>query len=99
MITSVGMAQDIGVMITAVVIAVLFMMASAGAISSFIHKHPTVKMLALAFLLLVGVALIGEGLEFHIPRGYVYFAMAFSVLVEMLNLRASRRAPPATPHA
>ena len=98
-ITAVGMAQDIGVMITAVVIAVLFMMASAGAISSFIHKHPTVKMLALAFLLLVGVALIGEGLEFHIPRGYVYFAMAFSVLVEMLNLRASRRAPPATPHA
>ncbi len=94
-ITAVGMASDIGVMITAVVIAVLFMMASAGAISSFIHKHPTVKMLALAFLLLVGVALVADGLNQHLPRGYIYFAMAFSVLVEMLNLRASRRAPPA----
>ncbi len=96
-ITAVGMADDIGVMITAVVIAVLFMMASAGAISSFIHKHPTVKMLALAFLLLVGVALVADGLNQHLPRGYIYFAMAFSVLVEMLNLRASRRAPPAPP--
>jgi predicted tellurium resistance membrane protein TerC len=90
-ITAVGMADDVGVMITAVVIAILFMMVSAGAISSFIHRHPTVKMLALAFLLLVGMALVADGFEVHIPRGYVYFAMAFSVLVEMLNLRASRR--------
>jgi predicted tellurium resistance membrane protein TerC len=93
-ITAVGMADDIPVMITAVVIAVLFMMVSAGAISNFIHRHPTVKMLALAFLLLVGVALIADGFEQHIPRGYIYFAMAFSVLVEMLNLRATRRQPP-----
>jgi predicted tellurium resistance membrane protein TerC len=99
-ITAVGMASQLGVMITAVVIAVLFMMASAGAISAFIHAHPTVKMLALAFLLLVGVALVADGFEQHIPRGYIYFAMAFSVLVEMLNLRAARRAgrvPPAHP--
>jgi predicted tellurium resistance membrane protein TerC len=95
-ITAVGMADDVPVMIAAVVIAVLFMMASAPAIASFIHKHPTVKMLALAFLLLVGVALVADGLEQHIPRGYIYFAMAFSVMVEMLNLRATRRsAPPA----
>jgi predicted tellurium resistance membrane protein TerC len=103
-ITAVGMADDLGVMITAVVIAILFMMVSARAISSFIHRHPTVKMLALAFLLLVGVALVADGFEVHIPRGYVYFAMAFSVLVEMLNLRAKRRraqessaTPPAHP--
>jgi len=95
-ITAVGMADDVPVMITAVVLAILFMMVSAGAISTFIHKHPTVKMLALAFLLLVGVALVADGFEQHIPRGYVYFAMAFSVFVEMLNLRATRRgAPPA----
>ena len=93
-ITAVGMADDVPVMITAVVIAVLFMMVSAGAISTFIHRHPTVKMLALAFLLLVGVALIADGFEQHIPRGYVYFAMAFSVFVEMLNLRVSRRGTP-----
>ncbi len=97
-ITAVGMADDVSVMITAVVIAVLFMMVSAGAISSFIHKHPTVKMLALAFLLLVGVALVADGLNQHIPRGYIYFAMAFSVLVEMLNLRSARRASPPAAH-
>jgi predicted tellurium resistance membrane protein TerC len=90
-ITAVGMADDVPVMITAVVIAVLFMMWSAGAISAFIHKHPTVKMLALAFLLLVGVALVADGFEQHIPRGYIYFAMAFSVFVEILNLRATGR--------
>jgi predicted tellurium resistance membrane protein TerC len=93
-ITAVGMADDVPVMIAAVVIAVLFMMVSAGAISSFIHRHPTVKMLALAFLLLVGVALVADGFEQHIPRGYVYFAMAFSVFVEVLNLRAHRSAKP-----
>jgi predicted tellurium resistance membrane protein TerC len=97
-ITAVGMVDMLPVMITAIVIAILFMMVSARAVSDFIEAHPTVKMLALAFLLMVGVALIAEGLDMHIPRGYIYFAMAFSVLVEMLNLRtrdrrkASRRA-------
>jgi len=86
-ITAVGMASQIGVMITAVVLAIVFMMFSAGAVANYIHRHPTVKMLALAFLLLVGVALIADGFDVHIPRGYVYFAMAFSVFVEMLNLR------------
>lgn len=86
-ITAVGMAEDVQVMIAAVVIAVLFMMFSAKAVSDFIAKHPTVKMLALSFLLMVGVALIGEALDLHIPRGYIYFAMGFSVFVEMLNLR------------
>ncbi|MSR63098.1 MAG: TerC family protein [Planctomycetes bacterium] len=90
-ITAVGMADDVAVMITAVVIAVLFMMVSSGAISSFIHKHPTVKMLALSFLLLVGLALVADAFDQHVPRGYIYFAMAFSVLVEMLNLRARRK--------
>ena len=89
-ITAVGMAEQVAVMITAIVIAVGVMMLSAGAISRFIEGHPTVKMLALSFLLLIGVALIGEGLDQHIPKGYIYFAMAFSVLVEMLNLRVRR---------
>ncbi len=86
-ITAVGMAEQVAVMITAIVIAVGVMMLSAGAISQFIEGHPTVKMLALNFLLLIGVALVAEGLDRHIPKGYIYFAMAFSVLVEMLNLR------------
>ena len=86
-ITAVGMVDLVPVMITAIVIAIVIMMVSANAVSSFIEKHPTVKMLALAFLLMVGVALIAEGLHFHIPRGYIYFSMAFSVFVEMLNLR------------
>ena len=90
-ITAVGMVSEIGVMITAVVLAILFMLVSAGAVSAFIHRHPTVKMLALSFLLLVGVALIADGFDVHVPRGYVYFAMAFSVFVEVLNLRSSRR--------
>ena len=94
-ITAVGMAEDVQVMIAAVVIAVLFMMFSARAVSEFIAKHPTVKMLALSFLLMVGVALIGEALDLHIPRGYIYFAMGFSVFVEMLNLRL--RKVPAQP--
>jgi len=91
-ITAVGMANDLGVMVTAVVIAVIFMMLSAGAISGFVHRHPTVKMLALSFLLLIGVSLIGEGFDQHIAKGYIYFAMAFSLLVEMLNLRARGKA-------
>ena len=76
-ITAVGMVEDIPVMIAAIFVAVLFMMFSAEAVSTFIENHPTVKMLALSFLLMVGVALIGEGLDFHLPRGYIYFAMAF----------------------
>lgn len=89
-ITAVGMADHIEIMIAAVVIAVIIMMMSAGAISNFVNKHPTVKMLALSFLLLIGVSLLAEGLDQHIPKGYVYFAMAFSVLVEMLNLRMKK---------
>jgi predicted tellurium resistance membrane protein TerC len=81
------MVSEIWIMIAAVVIAVAFMMVSAGPISSFVHRHPTVKMLALSFLLLIGVTLVAEGLDQHIPKGYIYFAMAFSVFVEMLNLR------------
>jgi predicted tellurium resistance membrane protein TerC len=92
-ITAVGMAEDIGVMIAAVVIAVGFMMAFAGPVSTFVDRHPTIKMLALSFLLLIGVALIADGLNQHIPKGYIYFAMAFSVGVELLNLRLVRRRP------
>ncbi|HEX9876040.1 MAG TPA: TerC family protein [Gammaproteobacteria bacterium] len=90
-ITAVGMAEDVAVMIIAIVIAVGVMMFSAGAIGRFVDAHPTVKMLALSFLVLIGVALIAEGIELHIPKGYIYFAMAFSVTVEMLNLRVRRR--------
>jgi len=93
-ITAVGMVEDIPVMIAAIFVAVLFMMFSAEAVSTFIENHPTVKMLALSFLLMVGVALIGEGLDFHLPRGYIYFAMAFSVFVEMLNLKIRGRTKP-----
>jgi predicted tellurium resistance membrane protein TerC len=89
-ITAVGMAEDLGVMIAAVVIAVGFMMAFAGPVSTFVDRHPTVKMLALSFLLLIGVALVADGLNQHIPKGYIYFAMAFSVGVELLNLRSRR---------
>jgi predicted tellurium resistance membrane protein TerC len=98
-ITAVGMAEDLGVMIAAVVIAVLVMMVSAGAISSFVERHPTVKMLALSFLLLIGVSLVAEGFHQHIPKGYIYFAMGFSVFVEMINLRirAIRHVPKAEP--
>lgn len=86
-ITAVGMSNRLGIMITAVVIAVIFMMLFSGFISDFVNHHPTVKMLALSFLLLIGVSLIAEGFDHHIPKGYIYFAMAFSVFVEMLNLR------------
>ncbi len=92
-ITAVGMVDQVPIMITAIVIAILFMMASASAVSRFIEEHPTVKILALSFLLMVGVALIAEGFDLHIPRGYIYFAMAFSVFVEMLNLRIRNRTP------
>ncbi len=93
-ITAVGMVREIGVMVAAVVIAVAIMLFSAEAISSFVNRHPTIKMLALSFLLLIGATLIIEGLHQHIPKGYIYFAMGFSVFVEMLNLRL--RAPKAT---
>jgi predicted tellurium resistance membrane protein TerC len=89
-ITAVGMAEDLGVMVAAVVIAVGFMLVFAGPVSDFVDRHPTVKMLALSFLLLIGVALIADGLNQHIPKGYIYFAMAFSVGVELLNLRIRR---------
>ncbi len=91
-ITAVGMADEIGVMIAAVIIAVGVMMVSAAGISNFVNDHPTVKMLALSFLLLIGVSLLAESLEQHIPKGYIYFAMAFSVLVEMLNLKMKKSA-------
>jgi predicted tellurium resistance membrane protein TerC len=97
-ITAVGMARDIAVMVLAVVIAVGVMMFSAEAISSFVHRHPTVKVLALSFLLLIGLALVGDGLEMHIPKGYIYFAMGFSVFVEMINMRVRRGAQPVELH-
>lgn len=90
-ITAIGMAQKTGVMVAAVVIALVIMLVAAGTISAFIHKHPSLKMLALSFLLMVGVTLIAEGLEFHFPKGYIYFAMAFSGIVETLNLLAGNR--------
>jgi predicted tellurium resistance membrane protein TerC len=93
-ITAVGMADHVEVMIAAVVVAVLVMMFLAGPIGEFVDRHPTIKMLALSFLILIGVALVGEGFEFHIPKGYIYFAMAFSVAVEMLNIRVRKRMAP-----
>jgi predicted tellurium resistance membrane protein TerC len=90
-ITAVGMTNRLGIMIIAVIVAVLFMMVFSGTISAFVNRHPTVKILALSFLLLIGTMLIIEGLHQHIPKGYIYFAMAFSVFVEMLNLRLRRR--------
>ena len=97
-ITAVGMADHVPVMIIAIVIAVLVMMFAARPIGDFVDRHPTVKMLALNFLLLIGVALIAEGIDFHIPKGYIYFAMAFSVVVEMLNLRIRGRSEPVRLH-
>ena len=97
-ITAVGMAKHLGVMVAAVVIAVVIMLFAAGSISAFVDRHPTVKMLALSFLLLIGMTLIAEGLEFHIPKGYVYFAMGFSVFVELLNVRFRRMAKPVKLH-
>jgi predicted tellurium resistance membrane protein TerC len=93
-ITAVGMANHLGVMITAVVLAVGVMMFAAGPIGHFVERHPTIKMLALSFLLLIGMSLIADGLGRHIPKGYIYFAMAFSVFVEMLNLWSKRKRTP-----
>ena len=97
-ITALGMANQLAVMVAAVVMAVGFMMLFSGKISAFVERHPTVKMLALSFLLLIGVALIGDGFDMHIPKGYIYFAMAFSVMVEMLNLRLRRQGTPVHLH-
>jgi predicted tellurium resistance membrane protein TerC len=92
-ITAVGMVDELGVMIAAVIIAVGVMLFASGPIGDFVNEHPTVKMLALSFLLLIGLALIGDAFEMHIPKGYIYFAMGFSVFVEMVNMRVRRRAP------
>jgi len=92
-ITAVGMVDDIAIMVTAVVLSVGFMMVFARPISEFVEKHPTVKMLALSFLLLIGVTLVADGLGNHVPKGYIYFAMGFSLFVEMLNLRLGRGKP------
>jgi predicted tellurium resistance membrane protein TerC len=97
-ITAVGMADELGVMVAAVIIAVGVMMVSAGAISGFVDRHPTVKILALSFLILIGVSLTGEGFGHHIPKGYIYFAMAFSVFVEMVNLRVRAKGRPVQLH-
>ena len=90
-ITAIGMAQDLEIMIAAVVIACLIMYLSSGPVARFVAEHPTTKMLALAFLLLIGVALIADGFDFHIPRGYIYFAMAFAGAVELFNVAAYRK--------
>jgi predicted tellurium resistance membrane protein TerC len=97
-ITAVGMAQHLLIMVTAVVVAVGVMLVFAGAVGDFVERHPTVKMLALSFLILIGVMLVAEGAGQHIPKGYVYFAMAFSLLVEMLNLRMRKSATPVQLH-
>jgi len=90
-ITAIGLAKQLSVMVAAIVIAVIVMIFLAGRISSFVDNHPTIKMLALSFLLLIGISLIGEGLGLHIPKGYIYFAMAFSIGVELLNMRARKK--------
>jgi predicted tellurium resistance membrane protein TerC len=97
-ITAVGMASEVSIMIAAVVIAVGVMLVSAGGIGTFVERHPTVKMLALSFLLLIGVSLIAEGAGHHIPKGYIYFAMGFSVFVEMINIRVRSKAAPVHLH-
>jgi predicted tellurium resistance membrane protein TerC len=97
-ITAVGMADDVSIMVAAVVLSVAIMMFSAEPISAFVGKHPTVKVLALSFLLLIGMSLVGDGLGMHVPKGYIYFAMGFSVFVEMINLRVRKGGPPVKLH-
>jgi predicted tellurium resistance membrane protein TerC len=97
-ITAVGMVDELWVMVTAVIVAVGIMMLSAETISAFVHRHPTVKMLALSFLLLIGVSLLAEGFDQHIPKGYIYFAMGFSVFVEAINLRMRKPSQPVHLH-
>lgn len=96
-VTAVGMVDQLAVMVSAVVVSVALMMAFAGGVGRFVSAHPTVKMLALAFLFVIGVVLIADGFDHHIPKGYVYFAMAFSVCVEALNIRMKRRKRPVAP--
>ncbi len=98
-ITAIGMADDIAVMIAAVVVAVGFMFAFSRTISSFVERHPTMKVLALSFLLLIGASLVAESFDTHIPKGYIYFAMAFSLFVETINLRVRRKSEPVHLHA
>jgi predicted tellurium resistance membrane protein TerC len=95
-ITAVGMADDVSIMVAAVVLSVAIMMLSAGPVSDFVGRHPTIKVLALSFLLLIGLSLVADGLGLHIPKGYIYFAMGFSVFVEMINLRVRGRTAPVT---
>jgi predicted tellurium resistance membrane protein TerC len=97
-ITAIGMADDLSIMVTAVVVAVGIMMFAAEGISAFVNRHPTLKVLALSFLLLIGLSLVGDGLGMHIPKGYVYFAMGFSLFVEMINLRLRRSVAPVKLH-
>jgi predicted tellurium resistance membrane protein TerC len=97
-ITAVGMAEDISIMVAAVVLSVAIMMFSAEPISRFVSHHPTIKVLALSFLLLIGVSLVGDGLDMHVPKGYIYFAMGFSVFVEMINLRVRGSTSPVRLH-
>ncbi len=97
-ITAIGMANNLGVMITAVVLALLVMLRYAGAVSDFVHQHPTLKMLALSFLLLIGVTLVAEGTHQHVNKGYIYFAMAFSFAVELLNLKLRKKSIPVVLH-
>ena len=93
-ITAVGMADDVSIMVAAVILSVAIMMVSAGPVSEFVSRHPTIKVLALSFLLLIGISLVADGLGLHIPKGYIYFAMGFSVFVEMINLRVRKAAAP-----
>ena len=97
--TAVGLAQRVEIMVAAIVAAVLVMIWVAGAVGAFIERHPTIKVLALAFLILIGMALVADALQFHIPKGYLYFAMAFACAVEMINIRARRRAARGEPAA
>jgi predicted tellurium resistance membrane protein TerC len=97
-ITAVGMVNNIGIMIAAVVVAIIFMMLFAAPVGGFVHRHPTIKMLALSFLLLIGLTLIVEAFDVHIPKGYIYFAMGFSVFVEFLNLRLRKKSSPVDFH-
>jgi predicted tellurium resistance membrane protein TerC len=97
-ITAVGLAKDVPVMVLAIVIAVIVMMFSSRSIGDFVDKHPTIKVLALSFLVVIGVALIAESFDLHIPKGYIYFAMAFSITVEMLNIKMRKKARPVRLH-
>ena len=90
-ITAVGMTDYIGVMIAAVIVSIVIMMLSANIISGFVNRHPAIKVLALAFLIMIGVALVAEGMDFHIPKGYIYFSMAFAIVVESINIALGSR--------